>query len=66
MKNFILNNDIVDLWKDASSPLEYLVAVWITGLAGIAITGWTYLMIRFILNPGMFDHVTWGLIDYIP
>ena len=66
MKNFILNNTVVDLWKDCTTPLEYLMAFWVTGLAVLAIGGWFTLAINFILNPSMFDHVTWGLIDYIP
>lgn len=65
MKNFILNNDIVNLWKEASSPLEYLVALWISGLAVLAIGGWFTLVVKWIMNPLMFDGVSFGLIDYI-
>ena len=63
MKNVLQNNPIVQIWKEANHPLEYLVALWITGLASLAITGWLYLVTNFILNPSMFDNVTWGLID---
>jgi len=63
MKNFILNNPIAEIWKDANNPLEYLIAFWITGLAILAVTGWLVLVTNFILNPSMFDNVTWGLID---
>jgi hypothetical protein len=65
MKNMLLIGDILEIWEEANSFLEYLVAFWITGLAALAITGWTYLMVRFILNPRIFDNITWGLIDYI-
>ena len=65
MKNFILNNDIVNLWKEASSPLEYLVALWISGLVVLAIGGWFTLVVKWIMNPSMFDGVQFGLIDYI-
>ena len=65
MKNFILNNPIMEIWKEASSPLEYLVALWISGLAVLAVGGWLVLVIRFILNPSMFNGVSFGLIDYI-
>ena len=66
MKDFILNNPMVEIWKDANSPLEYLIAFWVTGLAALAIGGWLTLVVNFILNPTMFNNVTWGLIDYIP
>jgi hypothetical protein len=65
MKNFILNNDIVDLWKDASSPLEYLIALWVTGLAVLAFGGLSVIIVKTIINPHMWDGVQFGLIDYI-
>lgn len=69
MKQLLLNNSIVDMWKDAvesKNPLYYLMAFWATSLMLIASTSWLYLVTRFIMNPSMFDNVTWGLIDYIP
>ena len=65
MKNFILNNDIVDLWKDASSPLEYLIAFWVTGLAVLAVGGWITIVVKTIMNPTIWNGVQFGLIDYI-
>lgn len=66
MKNFILKNPIVDIWKEANNFGEYTIAFWITGLAVLAIGGWFTLLINFILNPTMFNGVQFGLIDYIP
>ena len=69
MKQLLLNNEFVKLWRDAiesKNPINYLVSFWVTGLFLLASVSWTYLVIRFIMNPSMFDHVTWGLIDYIP
>ena len=65
MKRWLLDNPIMGVWKEASSPLEYLVAFWISGLSLLAVSMWLVLVIRFIMNPSMFDGVTWGLIDYI-
>ena len=65
MKRWLLDNPIMEVWRDASSPLEYLVALWISGLGLLAVSMWLVLVIRFIMNPSMFDGVTWGLIDYI-
>ena len=66
MKNLLLNNSIVQVWRDSNSVLEYVVAFWLTSLAVLAVGGWLTLVVNFILNPSMFDNVTWGLIDYIP
>jgi len=66
MKNLLLNNSLTDMWKEASSPLEYLLAFWVSGLAALAIGGWLVLVVNFIMNPSMFDHVTWGIYDYLP
>ena len=65
MKNLLLNNNITEMWKEASSPVEYLVALWITSLFSLATVSWFYLVIRFIMNPGVAKNITWGLIDYI-
>jgi hypothetical protein len=65
MKNFILNNSIVNLWKEAGSPLEYLVALWVTGLAVLAFGGLSVIIVKTIMNPTMWDGVQFGLIDYI-
>lgn len=66
MKDLLLNNVFTSLFREAETPLDYLVAAWVSGLAALASTAWLYLVINFILNPSMFDNVTWGLIDYIP
>ena len=66
MKNLLLNNSFTQVWREANSFPEYLVAFWITGLAALAVGGWFTLVINFILDPSMFNNVTWGLIDYIP
>jgi len=65
MKNFILNNTVMGIWREANSPLEYLIAFWISGLAVLAIGGWFTLVVNWIMNPSMFDGVKFGLIDYI-
>ena len=65
MKNFILNNDIVNLWKEAGSSLEYLVALWVTGLTVLAFGGLSVIIVKTIMNPTMWDGVQFGLIDYI-
>ena len=65
MKNLLLDNALVELWKEAETPVDYIFAFWISGLATLAVTTWLYLVANFIMNPSMFNNVTWGLIDYI-
>ena len=65
MKKLLLNNPIMNIWKEANSPLEYLIALWISGLAALAIGGWLTIVIKFIMDPSMFNGVSFGLIDYI-
>ena len=63
MKELLLNNSIVQIWKEANSFLEYLVAFWITGLALLAIGGWITLVAHWIMNPNMWDGVQFGIYD---
>ena len=63
MKDFILNNSIVNIWKEANSPLEYLVALWITGLFLLAIGGLSTILVATILNQHMWDNVQFGIYD---
>lgn len=66
MKNLLLNNSLVEMWKEASSPLEYLVAFWVSGLATLAIGGWIALVSHWVMNPNMWDGVQFGIYDYLP
>lgn len=66
-----LLNDIRSFYKLESDTLsdkliEILVKFWITVLATLAVGGWFTILINWILNPNMWDNVTFGLIDYIP
>jgi len=63
MKQLLLNNSIVDMWKEATSPLEYLMAFWITSLALLAIGGWLTIVGATIMNPSMWDNVQFGIYD---
>lgn len=66
MKNLLLNNSFAEMWKEASSPLEYLVAFWISGLAALAVGGWITLVAHWVMNPNMWDGVQFGIYDYLP
>ena len=63
MKNVLTNNNLVDLWKEANRPMEYLVALWITGLATLAFTGIGIMIFEMITNPSQFNNATFGIFD---
>lgn len=65
MKNLLLNNDVVQLWRDAETFLEYVVALWFTVMVAIAAGGLTYLIAKWIMNPTMWDSVQFGIYDYL-
>ena len=56
-------NSIKEMWRDANTPLEYVVTLWVTGLAFLATTGWIALVFQLITNPESFGNATWGIFD---
>jgi hypothetical protein len=65
MKNMLLNNDVVQLWKEANTFLEYVIALWFTIMVAIAAGGFSYLIVKWIMNPNMWDGVQFGIYDYL-
>lgn len=66
MKKLLLNNPIVDMWKEAyelKNPLAYLSSLVVTGLVIIAVTGLTIIITSMIINPNMWDNVQFGIYD---
>ena len=54
---------LVLIWKDAKTPLEYFVALWVTGLLLLFIVGWTGLVIKLINDPSAASNATFGIFD---
>ena len=65
MKNFILNNPITLIWKEANTPLEYIVALWVSALTALALTGISKMLFELITNPSQFNDTSFGIFDYI-
>jgi|LauGreDrversion4_2_1035121.scaffolds.fasta_scaffold607623_2 hypothetical protein len=63
MKKLFLNNSISQMWKEATTPLDYFLALWVTSLAVLAIGGWLTLVVHWIMNPNMWDGVQFGIYD---
>lgn len=65
MKNIVLNNPLFGVWEEASTIVEYGMALFTTLLFGIVVTGWCSLVVEILINPSVFDNVNFGLIDYL-
>ncbi len=63
MRNVLTNNTLVDLWKEAKTPLDYVLTTWVTGLAVLAFTGIGVMVFEMITNPLQFSNATFGIFD---
>ena len=63
MRNVLTNNTLVDLWKEAKTPLDYVLTTWVTGLAVLAFTGIGVIVFELIANPLQFSNATFGIFD---
>jgi len=63
MKNVLTNNTLVDLWKEAKTPLDYILTTCVTGLAVLAFTGIGVMVFELITNPLQFNNATFGIFD---
>lgn len=54
-----------NLWKEAETPVDYIVAMWVYLLLGLASVSWISIVFKLIMNPSDFNNITFGLIDYI-
>lgn len=65
MKNFILYNPIAVIWKEANTLLDYVVALWVSALTALALTGIGKMLFELITNPSQFNNTSYGIFDYI-
>ena len=54
-----------NLWKEAKTPTDYIIAMWVYLLLGLASVSWISIVLKFITNPSDFKNISFGLIDYI-
>ena len=60
-----MNNELFKLWKEAESPVEYMIAAYIWFLFGLATTGWLSIVYLLLTEPNRFNNITFGIFDYI-
>jgi hypothetical protein len=63
MKNVLTNNTLVDLWKEAKTPLDYTLTLWITALSMLAFSGILVMIFELVTNPSQFSNATFGIFD---
>ena len=54
-----------NLWKEAKTPIDFIVVMWIYLLLGLFSIGMTSIILKLITNPSDFKNISFGLIDYI-
>lgn len=63
MRNVLVNNPILSIWKEANSLVDYTVALWITALSMLAFSGILVMIFELVTNPSQFDNATFGIFD---
>lgn len=58
-------NSLLQMWKEANTPVEYVIVSWMYLLFGIASIGFGKALFELITNPEQFRYITFGLIDYV-
>ena len=58
-----MENSLLQLWKDANSPIEYLIALWISSLAILTLVGFVGLFYGIFTGQVDLSSTTWGIFD---
>ena len=53
----------IEFWKEAETPLDYVINVWVTALGALAITGLGKALFELITNPSQFSNASYGIFD---
>jgi len=63
MRNVLENNPITQIWRDADNLLDYTIALWITALGILAVSGILTLIYQLFTDPASFSNATFGIFD---
>ena len=53
----------IEFWKEAETPLDYVINIWVTVLGLLALTGFGKVLFELITNPSQFSNITFGIFD---
>ena len=56
-------NMLLEIWKQANTPLDYIAAIWATGLASLSVLGIIGFIYNWIINPDVLNNASFGLFD---
>lgn len=55
-----MKNKLFNIWKEAKSPTDYLVVVWIYALIGLIGLGLGKIIFEILTNPLQFKSIQFG------
>ena len=60
-----MNGVLKEMWKDANTPLDYIIVFWIYGLLGLFGIGMIGLLYGMITGQADVSNATFGIFDYV-
>jgi hypothetical protein len=60
-----MKGQLIELWEEAKTPLDYVIAIWIYGLVGLSAIGILKVLFEIVTNPSQFNNITFGIFDYV-
>ena len=60
-----MKGQLKELWEEANTPLDYVIALWIYGLVGLSAIGIAKVLFEIVANPSQFNNITFGIFDYV-
>ena len=60
-----MKGSLKELWEDAKTPLDYVIALWIYALVGLAAIGMLKMLFEIVTNPYQFNGLKFGIFDYV-
>lgn len=60
-----MNNALFNIWKEASHPVDFIIALWITILFCLGAVSFLSIIYLLITQPQAFVNMSYGIFDYI-
>jgi len=60
-----MKGQLRELWDDAKTPMDYVIALWIYGLVGLSAIGIAKVLFEIVTNPHQFRGLQFGIFDYV-
>ena len=60
-----MKGQLIELWEEAKTPMDYVITIWIYGLIGLSAIGILKVLFEIVTNPVQFNNITFGIFDYV-